>query len=132
MDPLTLWRTFTTTGKLILAAITVVLVAFLIWWFFIHPGNVRRQVAIEKANSAYTGAQGASAKDAVGTLSSQQSVEATRAHTTQEANDAIRHTQGASAPIDSNTNAAGLRALCMHNDYRDTPRCRKLLGSPAP
>lgn len=126
------WNALTTMVKLVIAAVVVILVALAVWWFFIHPAHLRQEAATAKAQSQYSGAQSQSAKDAVSTLSAQQSLEAKRAQTTKEANDAINKTSGAKVPVAADTNDAGVRAICMRDNYRDTPRCRQVLGSPTP
>lgn len=123
------WKGFTLLLQAIIIGLVALLVVLAVWWFFIHPAHLRQQKAIDKANSAYSGAQAASGKDAVGTLSTQQQAEAKRAQNTSEANNAIDQTAGAKQMVPSDTNAAGLRALCMHDNYRNTPRCRQLLGA---
>ncbi len=122
------WKALSKGIQLFVLAGIATLAVLAVWWFFIHPGQVRKEATIAKVDSAYSQAGAESAKDAVQTTQQTMRQENLVDERIRENNDAIDAAKGANAPVDPDVNSAGLRAQCLSKLYRDTPRCKSLLG----
>lgn len=122
-----LWNALTTLGRIAVTAMALAIFCGVVWFIFVRPGQLKEDAVKAKAETAYSGATAKSTKDAQDTAMAQALIEGARARETEEANDEIRATPGAAVPVDRDTNLAGLRALCMRHDRRDSAQCKSLL-----
>lgn len=112
-------------GAGLLAAL---LVGFVAWWIFIHPGQLRQQVGQATVDATLSSAGAGAATDAL-KIQVVHDREIVRIDaTTKEGENAVHSAQGADAPSPA-VAAAMHDALCMYGAYAAEPDCAALRGN---
>lgn len=94
----------------------------------VRPHQTEQATNVTVENNL-AGARTDSAAAAVQTVQQQGQSETTVDQQVKEASNEIHKAPGADVPVTIDVNRAGLRALCMRNAYRDSPRCRAVFKS---
>lgn len=123
------WNELTGLVKALLVAIVVVIVGLIIFFVFIRPGQEHAKAVEAKANAAIATGKVQSGADAVNATATQGQADQATQDKVRSGNEGIDSAKGANDKVSPDVDAAGIRALCMHDIYRNTPRCRKLLGA---
>lgn len=123
------WRDLSNIGKLAVAAAGIAVLVVVVWFIFIRPGQLHKEAVNAKADSAYSQGQATSAQEAIAAQDANQAADTNTDRQTQENSNAIHAAEGADGKVAPAVNAAGLRALCIRQLYRDTPQCRQVLKS---
>jgi hypothetical protein len=111
-----------TVAKVIFwGAIIALLVAVLSVSKCQYDSTAKTEIKLSKGQA---GAAVASGSDAVQTTGNQAASETAADQVTRENADAIRHAEGADAPVTAAVRDAGLGALCRRAAYKDNPRCK--------
>ncbi len=113
--------TLTGTTKIILAALTALLIALAVWW--LYSTWTAKPKAEARLGKNTTEAAQASGKDAVNTVGQASDREAKIDDLTRTNERDIRNAQGADAAVAAPARDAGLRSLCSRASYRLDPRC---------
>ena len=109
--------------RLVSVAVVVGLIAFAIWWIFIHPAELRQQAAQGKADTEIAKAAAGAGADALKITVDVQQQKASIDATTGANQHAILSAAGASAPVDPELDRAMRAALCLREAYRAEPDC---------
>lgn len=90
------------------------------WTIWQRATTAETKARIEATKSDNAIKSGADAANTVGTRAQ---IDVSIDAITRQNTDAIRNLHGASAPIDSTLNRAGIAGLCRYAAYRNDPRC---------
>ena len=114
----------TLATRIALALIAAVLVLGLLQ---VRSCQLQRQRAAEaRLNAGQGKAAHESAKDAIATQGNATAREQASEQTTVTNEKDIRNAKGADVQTDPAVDRAGRRAICLRDDYRDSPHCRML------
>lgn len=116
-------------GSWISYAVGALVVAFVLWFVFIRPGQLKQEATEANADAAYSKGRTESGQDA---LETQGQVNTRNEHyeaLTEQGNNGIRSAQGADAPVDRAVACASAHAQCMQRSYAGSEQCRTLLSS---
>lgn len=120
------WKTLTTTGKLVAAAVVLLVLGLvLLWGYNFITAKPKAEAALAKNQVE---AVQRSAEDAIKVVGKAQEREAASADLTQSNDKEIRNAQGADAQVDPAVRDAGLRSLCRRASYRGDPKCLRLVN----
>lgn len=111
---------------LILVAVVVLALLYVGYAVFIAPQNARNAVAAANGNAQISAAGNASAHEAVQAVNANGQNEAHIHDATRIDHETIIHEPGASVPISDDLDAAGRRAVCMHDSAAGLPECQRL------
>ncbi len=109
---------------LVLGAVAVLL--YVGYAVFLAPHAARNAVATANGQRAVTAAGAASAHDAVQTVAGNAAHETTVHDTVRIDHETIIHEPGASVPVSDDLDAAGRRAICVHDSAAGNPDCQRL------
>ncbi|MDB5458169.1 MAG: hypothetical protein JWP92_3754 [Caulobacter sp.] len=100
----------------------------LVLWLALSAGDRARQgAATAKAGMTIAQGQAGAATDATTVVIDQNTAENASADLTRKNDVEIKSAEGASDKVRAPVDAAGRRALCLRNAYRDQPACKQLL-----
>jgi hypothetical protein len=121
---MTIWG-YKIAARTIAMIVGAVLLVVGIMAFTRSCANRRDRAAQERVEDSQAKAATNSAADAIGTVSrSGEAAAASEDLTRSNARD-ILNTEGASQPVPGAVNAAGRRALCKREAYKNRPECRQ-------
>lgn len=109
------------TAKFILAALTALLIAFLVWW--LYATWTAKPKAEAKLRGNQVEAAQASGKDSVNTVATAGAREAASRDLDRANEGDIRNAEGADAAVAAPVRDSGLASLCRRASYRDNPKC---------
>ncbi len=108
------------------AVLALLLLGMAIWWLFIRPGQMADDAARAKGDAVVATGQAAAAKDATGIIEKHFTERERIERVTIQGSQIIAAAPGAGDRIPDAVHRAGLRALCLHADYRGSAPCQQL------
>jgi len=112
--------------KLALGAITLAIIGFALWFTLLRPQQATREAATAKTGAIVSDAATGAATDTLHIVVDRQAAEVRIIKTTEENTREIMAQSGALTPVDPAVHAAGLRAICVH-DNASQPVCAGVL-----
>lgn len=120
------WQGATTTVRLVIFGAALTLLAFTAWFVLIRPTANAEKAATAKTEAIIADTQRSAAQDTIRIVVDHNAAVQTINTRTEVTTRDILQAPGASDAIDPALHAAGLRALCLHDNRRD-PTCAALL-----
>jgi Tfp pilus assembly protein PilW len=116
---------YSIAGRTIAMIVGAILLVAAIVMFTRSCDNRRNQAAQERVEEGQANAASNSAADAIGTVAGAGDREAASEDLTRSNTRDIMNADGAKDPINPGLNAAGRRALCQREAYKNRPECRQ-------
>lgn len=104
----------------------VVILGVAAWFVILRPEQNARKAATAKAETSVATAQTGAATDTIHIVVDRQAAEVRIIKTTEENTRDIMAQSGALTPVDPAVHAAGLRAICVHDNVHQ-PVCASVL-----
>lgn len=114
------------------AAIVALAVAFIIWWVFIHPGQLADEAERAKGASIIAAGQAAAATDATHTVTEHYNHDQVTVTLQEKGSHAIETAPGAQSVVPVAVGDAARAAICMYASARRDPACVKLRVADPP
>lgn len=116
--------------RLIVGAAGLIFVVLLIVFGVSQCDKRRSAAAQSRVERSQADAASNSAAEAINTVASAGKRESDSEELTRSNEKDIRNAPGAQDRVNYGVNAAGLRALCLRDAYRNDPRCRVFKANP--
>lgn len=117
-------RGYEIAGRMIAIVVGVIVLILAVGLFVRSCDQRRSRAAQERVEDSQARAASNSAADAIATVSNSAAADRASEDLTRANDRDIRAAEGANVPVGAGVNAAGLKALCKRQTYRDSPRCK--------